>query len=139
MINSLLIKKVFCLIKVWELTFRSGLNVVAQNWSAARLAVAPAQSDGGEGLGEGQVPGSLRRAHLGASLHHSYRCRAVSNSLGLHCEVVGDSLLQVVDVHEVLRDSLLHLFGVVWNKDSSLVYYPTEKLYDLLSSCFAVS
>ena len=141
LINSHLIKKVLKDKgeKVCGLTFRSGLNVVAKYWSTAGLAVAPAQPDGGESLGECEVPRPLWRPSLGPGLHHSTGGRTVSDSLGLHGEVVGDSLLQVVDVHEVLRDSLLHLLGVVCNKYLSLVYDPGEKLYDLLSSCLAVS
>ena len=94
-------------------TFRSGLDVVSEDGALARVAVDPAEADGGQGLGEDEVPRSAGRAGLRTRRHVADGGRAVVDGLGPHAEGVGHPLLQVVDVHEVLGDSLLHLFGVV--------------------------
>ena len=94
-------------------TFGSGLDVVSEDGALARVAVDPAEADGGQGLGEDEVPRSAGRAGLRARGHVADGGRAVVDGLGPHTEGVGHPLLQVVDVHEVLGDPLLHLFGVV--------------------------
>ena len=64
-------------------------------------------------LRQHEVPRSARGSWLRPRGHVADGGGPVVNGLGPDTEGVGDPLLQVVDVHEVFRDALLHLLGVI--------------------------